>query len=343
MRGLMLQEWRSEPELVDLPDPEPGPGEVLLKVGGSGCCHTDVDVYRTYDPGLVPWQPPFVLGHEIAGWAVATGPGVTGIELGAGYLVYAAVGCGTCRACREGMENYCESRGSFPDALGLGRNGGMAEQVIVPAGHLVALGDFEPAAAAPLADSGLTPYHAVKRVRGDLGPGSHALVIGLGGLGQTAIQILRATTDAVVIGVDNQIEPLCVARAAGAQHVLRLGPDTVAEIRDLTGGAGCDAVFDIVGATETMRLGLACGRPRATLTVIGITREALPWAFADVPYEMSVASTLWGSLGELREVVDLTQRGLIQPTIERYTLDGAMDAYKRLEHGELHARAVVVP
>ncbi len=343
MRGLMLRQWRSEPELVDLPEPEPGPGEVLVRVGGSGCCHTDVNVYREYDPGLVGWRPPFVLGHEIAGWAVATGPGVTGIELGAGYLVYSAVGCGGCRSCREGLENYCDRQPSGPSGLGLGRDGGMAEFVVVPAHHLVPLGDFEPAAAAPLADAGLTPYHAVKRVRGDLGPGSYALVIGLGGLGTTAVQILRAVTDAVVIGVDNRIEPLCIARAAGAAHVLRLGPDTAAEVRDLTGGAGCDAVFDIVGAAETMRLGLACGRPRATLTVVGITREALPWQFAEVPYEMSVASTLWGSLAELREVVDLTQRGLVLPTIERYTLAGAMDAYKRLEHGELHARAVVVP
>jgi propanol-preferring alcohol dehydrogenase len=343
MRGLVMTKWRSEPELVDLPDPEPGPGEVLLKVGGSGCCRTDVHVYRDYDVGTVPWTPPFVLGHEVAGWAVATGPGVGGIDIGAGYLAYAALGCGLCPACRDGMENYCENRPGWPTALGLGRNGGMADYVVVPAAHLVPLGDFEPAAAAPLADAGLTPYHAVKRVRPDLVAGSYALVVGLGGLGTTAVQILRAITDAVIIGVDSRVEPLCVARAAGAHHVLRLGPHTVAEVRELTGGLGCDAVFDVVGSTETMGLGLAVGRRRATLTVIGITPETYPWGFAGVPLEMSISSTLWGSLPELREVVDLTQRGLVLPTIERYTLDGVMDAYKRLEHGELHARAVIVP
>jgi len=343
MRGLMLTRWRSDPELVELPDPEPGPGEVLLRVGGCGCCHTDVTVCRDAWPGTVAWQPPFVLGHEIAGWALALGPGVEGIELNAGYVAYAAVGCGECSACRVGLENYCERQVTTPPALGLGRNGGMADYVVVPARHLVPLGDFEPAAAAPLADAGLTTYHAVKRVRGSLGPGSHALVIGLGGLGTTAVQVLKAMTDAVVIGVDSQIEPLAVARAAGADHVLRFSPTTREQIRELTGGRGCEAVLDLVGETATMRLGLTAGRPGGSLTVIGMTHESYPWSFAEAPPEMTISSTLWGSVPELHEVVSLTQQGLIRPTIERYTLDGAVDAFKRLEHGELCARAVIVP
>ncbi len=343
MRGLMLKAWRSEPELVELPDPEPGPGEVLLKVGGSGCCRTDVSVYRDYDGGRVPWSPPFVLGHEVAGWAVATGPGVVDVEIGAGYLVYGPIGCGSCPACQEGFEPYCERRADLPAAIGLGRNGGMADLVVVPARHLVPLGHFEPAAAAPLADAALTPYHAVKRVLPSLGAGSHALVIGLGGLGLTAVQILKAISGSVVIGVDHHIEPLCVAQAAGADHVLLAGSDTAERVRELTGGAGCEAIFDVVGSSQTMQLGVACGRDRSSMTVIGITGESLRWSFREVPFEMSITSTLWGSLPELREVVALAKAGSITPTIERYTLEGAMDAYKRLEHGELTARAVVVP
>ena len=343
MRGLMLKQWRSEPELVELADPEPRPGEVVLKVGGSGCCQTDVHLYREYRGGVLPWDPPFVLGHEVAGWAVAVGPDVTDVELGAAYLVYHPIGCGTCPSCVAGFVPYCERRSGVATAIGLGRHGGMADYVLVPARHLVPLGHFEPAAAAPLADAGLTPYHAVKRVLPSLDCGSHALVIGLGGLGCTAVQILKAITGAVVIGVDNQIEPLAVARAAGADHVLRLGPRTVEAVRDLTHGRGCEAVFDMVGSADTMALGLACGRPRASLTLVGITAETLPWGFGAAPYEMALTSTMWGSLPELREVLDLARCGAIRPTIERYTLDGAMDAYKRLEHGELTARAVVVP
>ncbi len=343
MRGLMLKRWRSEPVLVDLPDPGARLGEVVLKVGGCGCCRTDVHLFRDYERGMVGWEPPFVIGHEVAGWAVAVGPDVTDVELGAAYLVYHPIGCGTCRACTDGMVAYCDRQADGPTAIGLGRDGGMADYVVVPARHLVALGQYEPAAAAPLADAGLTPYHAVKRVLPSLDSGSHALVIGLGGLGCNAVQILKAVTGAEVIGVDARVEPLAVARAAGADHLLRLGPDTAGAVRDLTRGRGCDAVFDMVGSRETMALGLACGRPRASLTVVGITAETMPWGFATTPYEMCVTSTLWGSLPELREVVDLARCGAIRPAIERYTLDGAMDAYKRLELGDLTARAVVVP
>jgi propanol-preferring alcohol dehydrogenase len=214
MRAVVFSGYKTFPTIENVEAPEPGPGEVLLKVAGAGACHSDVGLFAEFegDPtGLM--TPPFVLGHETSGWVEAIGPGVVGIDRGAAYLVYGPIGCGHCRACSRGQDTYCE----HPEAVGylatgLGRDGGMAEYMTVPARNLVPLGDADPVAAAPLADAGLTPYHAIKLSLPKLaGGGKHALVIGLGGLGLLAVQILRAITGAQVIATD--LKPAAMTRA----------------------------------------------------------------------------------------------------------------------------------
>lgn len=343
MRALMLPAWKTRPELVEIPDPEPRPGEVVLKIGGAGCCHSDVHLYNEFEAGVVPWNPPFVLGHENAGWVHAIGAGVDGVEEGAAYLVYGPTGCGLCPPCLEGFETYCEKAAELPAAVGLGRDGGMAEFMTVPARHLVPIGDLDPALAAPLADAGLTPYHAIKRALPYLGAGSHALAIGLGGLGQVGVQILKALTGAVVIAVDAKPEAFDLAAANGADHVVAAGPDAAAQVRDLTGGRGCDAVFDFVGADPTMALAVASAKHRSSVSIVGIGGGSIAVSFFTVPYECNLATTYWGSLPELAEVVTMARRGQIRPSIERFGLDQALDAYRRLEDGTLTARAVVIP
>ena len=136
---------------------------------------------------------PFTLGHENAGWVETMGPGATGFAPGDPVIVYGPWGCGLCMNCRQGMENYCQTPGKpSPGGLG-GTDGGMAEYLLVPSTrYLIPLGDLDPREAAPLTDAGLTSYHAVKRSVHLLGPGSTAVVIGAGGLGQMAIQVLNA-------------------------------------------------------------------------------------------------------------------------------------------------------
>jgi propanol-preferring alcohol dehydrogenase len=159
MRAVVFSEWQTFPSLENVDQPEPGPGEVLLRVAGAGACHSDVALYKEFAedaPGSIP--PPFTLGHENAGWVEALGPGVSGIDVGDAFLVYGPIGCGHCRMCSRGQDTYCENAASMPYlGLGLGRDGGMAEYAVVPARNLVALGDADPVAAAPLADAGLTP------------------------------------------------------------------------------------------------------------------------------------------------------------------------------------------
>lgn len=346
MRAVMFSDFKTFPTLEEIPVPEPGPGEVLLKVAGAGACHSDVAMFHEFDsdPNNGLMCPPFVLGHETSGWVEALGLGVRSIEVGAPYLVYGPIGCGHCRACARGQDTYCENAADVGYlATGIGRNGGMAEFMTVPVRNLVPLGDADPIAAAPLADAGLTSYHAIKLALPRLaGGGTHALVIGLGGLGLIAVQILRAITGAQVIATDMKPAAMARARELGAVTV-EGGPEQAAQIRELTGGRGVDAAFDIVGAAPTIALAQATVAQRGAIQIVGIAGGTAQWSFFTNPYEATLSNSYWGTLEDLHDVVDLYRAGAIQPDVERFTLDTALEAYRRLRDGELDARAVVVP
>lgn len=348
MRALRLLSWKSDPVLVEVDDPTPGPGQVVIRVGGAGACHSDLHLMREFDTGLLPWNPPFTLGHENAGWVHALGSGVTGWEIGQAVAVYGPWGCGTCQHCRVGIETYCENTSAAPvpsGGGGLGLDGGMAEYMLIPhVRHLVALPDgLEPASAAPLTDAGLTPYHAVRRSWGKLPPDSTAVVIGAGGLGHLAVQILKATTAARIIAVDVRDEALELARLCGADEILNSAPDTAQLIRAATGGRGADVVLDFVGSDSTLALGAAAARMLGDLTIVGIAGGTLPISFFSIGYEVSVQTTYWGSRPELVEVLELAARGLVQPTVTTVPLDQALDAYRLMEAAQVTGRIVVDP
>ena len=205
------------------------------------------------------------------------------------------------------------------------------------------LGSLTPVDAAPLTDAGLTPYHAIKRSAGLLSPGSSTVVIGAGGLGHMAVQILTACTPTTVIAVDRRIEPLALAQHLGATHGVVAGDDAATEIRELTRGKGVDFVLDLVGSDETLALGAAVARSLGHVTLVGIAGGSLPVSFFSPRYEVSVASTYWGSLPELMEVIALAEAGKIRADVQRFTLDDAPLAYDAMKAGRLHGRAVVVP
>ena len=218
MRALRMIGWNHDPELQEVAEPEPGPGEVVIKVGGAGACHSDLHVLYEFPAGAMPWDLPMTLGHENAGWVHSLGAGVTDVEVGQPVAVYGPWGCGRCHACAQGHENYCRTMTMGSPVGGLGADGGMAEFMLVHhTRHLVPLpGDLEPAHAAPLTDGAHTPYHGMNRARHLLVPGSTAVVIGVGGLGHLAIQLLRATTGCQVIGVDTRDDALALATAPSA-------------------------------------------------------------------------------------------------------------------------------
>jgi propanol-preferring alcohol dehydrogenase len=228
---------------------------------------------------------------------------------------------------------------------GLGLDGGMAELMLVPAArHVVPLPEgLDPVSAAPLTDAGLTPYHAVRRSWPKLPPGSTAVVIGVGGLGHLAVQILKATTAARVVAVDTRDAARALAARFGADLTVSPGPSALQEIRSATGGRGADVVLDFVGADATLALGAGVVRPVGDLTIVGIAGGTLPVSFFSVPYEVSIQTTYWGTRPELVEVLDLGARKLVEPTITTFSLDEAALAYHKMAAGQLEGRAVVVP
>jgi len=344
MKAYQLTAWQSPAEMRDVTVPEPGPGEVLVKVGGAGACHSDLHLME-WPEGTMDFGLPFTLGHENAGWVEALGAGVEGLEVGEAVSVYGPWGCGRCRACRLSAENYCERQaeiGAFGGGLGL--DGGMAEYMLVPRSRLLlSLGELDPRDAAPLSDAALTPYHAIKRSLHLLVPGSTAVVIGVGGLGHMAVQILRALCPAQVIAVDTSAEKLALAREVGADETLEPGEGAAERIRELTHGRGAELVLDDVGADDTLALAGEITRFEAHLTVVGLAGGKLQFAFGSLPFESQLTIPYWGTAVELMEVLDLARAGKIQAHVERFPLERVADAYASMREGTLSGRAVICP
>ncbi len=344
MKAYQLTAWQTPPELREVEVPEPGPGQVLVKVGGAGACHSDLHLME-WPEGQMDFDVPFTLGHENAGWVEAVGAGVEGLEQGEPVAVYGPWGCGRCRACRLSAENYCERQaeiGAFGGGLGL--DGGMAEYMLVPhARLLLPLGDLDPREAAPLSDAALTPYHAIKRSLHLLAPGSTAVVIGVGGLGHMAVQILRAVSAARVIAVDTSTEKLRLAREVGADETVEPGEGATETIRELSGGLGAELVLDNVGAAETIALAAQVVRFQSHLTVVGLAGGSFEFGFGALPFECQLTMPYWGSAVELLEVLDLARAGRIRAHVERFPLERAAEAYERMREGSLDGRAVICP
>ncbi|GGS68704.1 NAD(P)-dependent alcohol dehydrogenase [Streptomyces griseoviridis] len=344
MKALQYRTIGSPPEVVTVPDPEPGPGQVLLKVTAAGVCHSDIAVMEWPAEGF-PYELPLTLGHEGVGTVAALGDGVTGLAEGDAVAVYGPWGCGTCAKCAEGKENYClraDELGIHPP--GLGRPGSMAEYLLIDdPRHLVPLDGLDPVAAVPLTDAGLTPYHAIKKSLPKLGPGSTAVVIGTGGLGHVAIQLLRALTSARVIALDVSEDKLRLAREVGAHETVLSDAGAVEAVREITGPIGAQAVFDFVGVAPTVKTAAGVAGVEADVTLVGIGGAPLPVGFGLTPFEVSVSAPYWGSRSELMEVLALARAGAVSVHTETYSLDDAPLAYQRLHDGKVNGRAVILP
>ncbi len=291
-------------------------GEVLVRVLGCGVCHSDVSLAD----GLFRASPPLVLGHEVAGHVEGAG----------NVLVYASWGCGRCAFCARGEEQLC------PDAeqAGWTCDGGYAEWLRVPSRrYLVPLGDLDPVTAAPLADAGLTPYRAVRRALPWLREGSTALVVGAGGLGQFAVQYLKLLSPARVVAVERNRRKFPWVLGLGADQVLRPGEEP----------PPAQAVFDFVGSTGSLRLGLRALEPGGVLVQVGAAGGRVPFGFDGIPAEAHLTNSVWGTLAELHEVVQLARAGRLRWHVEALPLERANEALDRLRRGRVLGRLVLVP
>jgi alcohol dehydrogenase, propanol-preferring len=343
MQAVQLTDWQRPAVVRTVPRPQPGPGQVLLEVRAAGLCHSDLHLMH-WPVGTLPYELPFTLGHEVAGDVAALGPGTEGIEVGDSVIVYGPWGCGRCARCSLGEEQLCEASGLRGRGAGLGRDGGLAEYMIVPSSRLtVPLGDLDPVAAAPLADAALTPYHAIRRALPGLRAGAAAVVIGVGGLGHVAVQILRALTSCRIVAVDRREQALEIAARDGADVMLAADGLTAREARRAAGARGAALVIDCVGVEQTLELAAGIVAPGGHVTILGVGGGTFPMRFGAVPFETSVVMSNWGTRAELADVVALARAGAVHVDVERVALADAPAAYERLEAGAVRGRLVAVP
>ena len=346
MKTYRMVSWQQSPEFRDEPVPDPAAGQVLLKIGGAGVCHSDLHVMDV-PAGILPYEPSFTLGHENAGWVEKIGRGVEGFSAGDAVAVYGPWGCGHCYPCCLGAENCCEQAGIINGGAaggGLGLDGGMAEYMLVPnARYLVPLRNLTPREAAPFTDAALTPYHAIKRVLSSLTPRASAIVIGIGGLGHLAIQILRVLTSSQIIAMDLNESKLKFATEVGADVTVHSDEEAPAKIAELTHGLGAEVVLDMVGSDETMSLAAKMSRKTGHVVVIGMALGSLPFNAFSIQPECTFSMPYWGSLPELIEIIALAERCRIKSHNTYFSLDEAPEVYAALRNGALKGRAVIVP
>ena len=343
MRAVQFHGVGLPAHIVEVPKPEPGPGEVLIRIGGAGVCHSDLHVL---EEGL-GFSGEFTLGHENAGWVAEVGAGVSGFKEGDAVAVYGPWGCGHCHACQLSMENYCENwaaLGGFGG--GLGFDGGMADYMLVPSTRLlVPLGNLAPVNAAPLTDAALTPYHAIKRALPHLTPDVAVVVLGLGGLGHMAVQLLRALAPVRVIAADIDAAKLEHAKKLGAHDVIHTGDAKAAaeQIHKIVGPRGAALVLDCVGVQPTFDLGAMLLGRNSIWTIVGLGGGHRDFRAGSTPYGCTVSITYWGSRVELMEVIAMARNGHIHAEVAEYPLDEAVEVYAKLKAGKIKGRAVLVP
>jgi propanol-preferring alcohol dehydrogenase len=335
-------------EMRDVVVPEPGAGEVLVRVAAAGLCGSDVHLVHMKE-SLFPL--PMTLGHETAGFIERLGPGAKGVEAGQRVLVGGIWGCGQCRACREGRENACEywaRRSPVPLGPGLGFNGGMAEFMVAPTRALFGIGDMNPVEAAPLGDAGVTPCHAVNLARPHLRADASVVVIGVGGLGHMALQILRATTACRIIAVDSDAGRLKAAKGHGADELVLSDERAAKAILHLTDGLGAAVVFDFAGVTPTLALANAVVANYGALLIAGLGMGSFT-VVADAPpagkpkWGVTLIRPYGGTNRDVLEVIGLAQRGKLKAEIEQHPLKEAPAVLLSLAEGKVRGRAVLVP
>jgi propanol-preferring alcohol dehydrogenase len=342
MKAARLHGYGERLALDDIPMPHPGPGEVVIKVGGAGFCHSDLHVIDG-EIRVLP-RMPLVLGHENAGIVAEAGAGVTGVREGDAVAVFGGWGCGHCDYCVTGHDQLCVT----PQWAGLSNyDGGYAEYLLVPhARYLVKLSTLTPAQAAPLTDAALTPYRAIRKALPFLEPDHPALLIGLGGLGQYGLRLLRLFSAGPVIVVDTSPAKREMAIGLGAAHALDgHATDLRQQLADLTHAQGVSASFDFVGTAGTLDLAVASTRSLGKVSQIGLAGGAARMkVLENTRFEVLFEATLWGTVKELREVVALAESGAL-PLIplELQPLERINDVYDRLKRGEVAGRIVVTP
>lgn len=256
MKAAVLKAFHQPLAVEEMPIPQPGPGEVLVKVMASGLCLTDVHIQEGIIPSV---KPPYIPGHEMAGivWKLGENVQDKGLRTGMHVICGIDITCGECALCRGGSENLCLKR----VRIGFERDGSHGQYAVVPYANLHPISHeipFDQACIIP--DAVACMYRAIKH-QGRVSPGDRVLFYGTGALGLQGVQIAKCLGAMVYASARTQAK-LDHALAFGADRVINTREkDLVGEIMSITGGQLCDVVFDLVGDTGTIDLLLRCVRP----------------------------------------------------------------------------------
>jgi propanol-preferring alcohol dehydrogenase len=320
MKAAVVHRFSEPLSLEDVPVPEPGPEQVLVRVEASGLCHTDI--HAAHGDWPVKPEPPFVPGHEAVGVVERVGPGNPhGVEVGMRVAVpWLGYACGDCRYCNSGRETLCEAQQN----TGYSVDGGFAEYVVGWARHVVRVPDgIDPLDAAPLTCAGVTTYKAVKM--SGCTSASRVAVFGVGGLGHMAVQYARIT-GAEVIAVDLNDDRLRLAKELGATHVFNpLRQDPVAEIQAL---GGADAAIATAVSPKAFEQALGSLARGGTLVCVGLPADnamAVP-IFETVLGGLTVTGSIVGTHQDLVDVFALHGRGLTRVERTQIELEDVNDA-----------------
>ena len=317
--------------------PEPGPGEVLVKVVASGVCHTDLHAID----GDWPVKPslPLIPGHEGVGHVVAVGAGVIDVKEGDAVGVpWLYDACRACEYCETGWETLCERQRN----TGYSVNGAYAEYVLASApfvGHLPAGTDF--VAMAPILCAGVTTYKGLKET--EARPGEWVVISGIGGLGHVAIQYAKAM-GLNVVAMDVADDKLALARRLGADLTVDArSPDAVETVRRETGG-GAHGVLVTAVSPPAFQQAIACARRRGTVSLVGLPPGDFPTPIFDVVLKrITVRGSIVGTRRDLAEAIAFAVDGKVTATVTARPLSEVNEVLDDLRAGRIEGRVALTP
>lgn len=308
MNALLLRNYM-ELELTEMPVPEPGPDDVLVRVSACGICGSDV---HGLDGSSGRRIPPLVMGHEAAGVVAAVGSRVTEFREGDRVTFDSTVSCGACFFCRRGEINLCDNRQVLGVSCGdYRRHGAFAEYVAVPRQIVYKLPDSLPFEEAAMIEAVSVAVHAVNLTPIRLG--DSALVVGTGMIGLLALQALRLAGCGRLIAVDIDDAKLKMAQALGADEVINAAAaDVPAAVRELTSGRGADVAIEAVGATGPIQTAIASLRKGGALTLVGNITPTIELPLQAVVTRQLRLTGSCASCGEYPASIELIARGAIR-------------------------------
>jgi len=342
MKAVRLVQVGKPLEDAQIPVPEIGASDVLIRVAAAGICHSDAH-YRENISKID--NLPVTLGHEIAGRVERVGKDVTDLAAGDRVCVHYLVHCGHCEFCRRGLEQFCRSG----QMVGKHRDGGYAELIVVPAKNAFRLPNeisFE--VGAIMMCSSATAFHALNNAR--LKPGESVAIFGFGGLGFSALQLARAFDCGPIYVVEINSAKLASVKTLEAIPIDAKAGDPVEQIRNATGGKGVDVSLELIGSAKTMRQAVQCLGPLGRAALVGLTAESMSiFPYAElINKEVEIIGVSDHLASELPALIEFAHSGKLRfppealrvVDLDAGQINSALDA---LQDSIDHVRTVIVP